>query len=121
MWFPVFLAPLCLHVIRNLVGSYFQIFSPLGEINQFWNKHAFFRWFHVVYGVFGSIMLKAYKEPRWFPYHIFRPFSEINHFWNKSAFFRWFYVVPGVFGSFMSSFNGTQLVPIFRSSAHLGK
>ena len=35
MWFPVFSTPLCLHVIWNLVGSHFQIFSPLGEINHF--------------------------------------------------------------------------------------
>ena len=104
MWFPVFLAPLCLHVIWNLVGSHFQIFSPLGEINHFWNKHAFFRWFHVVPVVFGSIMLKCYKELRWFPLHSFSRFSEMNQFLNKNAFFRWFHVVPGVFGSFMSSY-----------------
>ena len=87
MWFPVFLVPLCHHVIWNLAGSHFQIFSPLGEINHFWNKKAFFRWFHVVPGVFCSIMLKCYKEFRWFPFQIFSLLSEINHFWNKSEFF----------------------------------
>ena len=95
----VFSAPLCLHVIWNLVGSHFLILSPLGEINHFWNKHAIFRWFHVVPSVFGSIMLKCYKELRWFPFHIFSPFSEINYFWNKSAFLdgsMWFpvFLVP---------------------------
>ena len=82
MWFPVFVVPLCHHVIWNLAGFHFQIFSPLGEIglNHLWNKKAFFRWFHVVPGVLGSIMLKCYKEFRWFPFQIFSLLSEINHF-----------------------------------------
>ena len=80
MWFPVFLVPLCHHVIWNLAGSHFQIFSPLGEINHFWNKKTFFRWFHAVPGVFGSIVLKCNKEFRWFPFQIFSLLSEINHF-----------------------------------------
>ena len=71
----------------NPAGSHFQIFRPLGEINHFWNKKVFFRWFHVVPGVFSSIMLKCYKEFRWFLFQIFSLLTEINHFWNKSAFF----------------------------------
>ena len=73
MWFPVFSAPLCLHVIWNLVGSHFQIFSPLGEINHFCSQKCIFRWFHVVPSVFGSFMLTCYMEPSWFPFSDFEP------------------------------------------------
>ena len=101
MWFPVFLAPLCKHVLWNLAGSHFQISSPLGEINHFWNKITFLdgsMWFpvfsaplclHVIWNLVGS------------HFQIFSPLGEINHFWNKKGFFRWFHVVPHVFGFFM--------------------
>ena len=56
-----------------VAGSHFQISSPLGEINHFWNKIAFFRWFHVVPGVFGSFMSTRYMEPSWFPFSDFEP------------------------------------------------
>ena len=68
----------------------------MGEINQFWNKEVFFRWFHVVPGVFSSIMLKCYKEFRRFPFQIFSLLNEISHFWKKGAVlldgFMWFLV-----------------------------
>ena len=60
MWFPVFSAPLCLHVIWNLVGSYFQIFSPFGEINHFCSQKCIFRRFHVVHSIFGSFVSMLY-------------------------------------------------------------
>ena len=55
--------------------------------------------------VFGSFMLKCYKEPSWFLFQIFNPLGEINLFWNKSAFLDGFHVIPGVFGSFMLTCN----------------
>ena len=70
---------------KEFIAFPFQIFSPLSEINHFWNK-MHFRWFHVVPGAFGSIMFKCYKELKGFPFQIFSPLSEINYFWNKSAF-----------------------------------
>ena len=70
MWFPVFLVPLCHHVIWNLAGSNFQIFSPLGEKKTFLEQktHSLyaFMWFHS-------------------HFRISSPFGEINHLWNKSA------------------------------------
>ena len=30
MWFPVFLVPLCRHIIWNVAGSHFQISNPHG-------------------------------------------------------------------------------------------
>ena len=85
---------------RNLAGSNFQILSPFGKIDHFWNKKHFL----IVpcgFRCFGSIMLKCYKELRWFPYHIMSLFGKISHFWNKSAFSRWFHVVSSVFSSIM--------------------
>ena len=61
----------------------------------FGTKLDFFRWFHVVPHVFGSFMLRCYKEVSWFPFQIFNLLSEINHFWNKIAFLdgsMWFQV-----------------------------
>ena len=83
-------------VFGSFMSSYYMEpswfpFSDLqpssGNIDHFWNKKAFFRWFHVVPGVFSFIMLKCYKEFRWFPFQILSLLSEINHFWNESAFF----------------------------------
>ena len=73
----------------------------LGEIYHFWNKGAFFRWFHVVPGVFGSFMSTSFIEPSWFSFSDFEPACKINHFLNENAFFGWFHVVPGVFSSCM--------------------
>ena len=73
----------------------------LGEIYHFWSISAFFRWFHVVPGVFGSFMLTYFIEPCWFSFSDSEPACKINHFWNKNASFRWLHVVTGVFGSCM--------------------
>ena len=78
--------------------------EPACKINHFWNKNAFFRWFHVVPGVFGSCMLTyytCYMEPSWFPFSVFlgRLLKYII-FVAKMHFCNWFHVVPSVFGSF---------------------
>ena len=97
----VFLAPLCLHVIWKLVVSHFQIFSPLREINHFWNKIAFLdgsMWFPVF---LAPLCLHVIWKLVVSHFQIFSPLGEINHFCNKNTFLRWFHVVPSVFGSFM--------------------